>query len=205
MQTKQIDTILIANRGEIASRIIRTCKKMGIRSIAIFSDADKKLPYVMEADNAIYIGASEPSKSYLNQEKIIQVAKAQKADAIHPGYGFLSENADFARKCSEEGIIFIGPNVHAIEAMGSKAASKQIMMEHQVPVIPGYQGQDQSDEKIIEEATQIGYPILLKATAGGGGKGMRIVHKASELTQAIHSAKRESQKAFGNDELIVEK
>ncbi len=204
-KTHTINTILIANRGEIASRVIRTCRKMGIRSVAVFSEADKDLPYVGEADVAVHIGAASPAESYLNQEKIIKVAKQNGADAIHPGYGFLSENAGFAERCAAAGIIFIGPNIQAIKAMGSKSEAKNLMQQHDVPTIPGYQGSDQSNERLRKEATEMGFPVLLKATAGGGGKGMRIVRKASEINAAIEAAKREAQNAFGDDEMIIEK
>ena len=200
-----INSILIANRGEIASRIIRTCRKMGIKSIAVFSDADSNSVFVDEADIAIHIGGNLLSASYLNQEKIIEVAQHQGADAIHPGYGFLSENPEFARKCKAANIVFIGPNPTAIEVMGSKSRAKSIMRKHQVPVVPGYQGDDQSLERLKLEAQQIGFPLLLKASAGGGGKGMRIVHRAADLEYNIAAAKREAQSAFGDDELIIEK
>ncbi len=200
-----INAILIANRGEISSRISRTCRKMGIRSIAVFSDADRHMPFVRDADEAVYIGASSPAESYLVVDKIIAAAKSSGADAIHPGYGFLSENASFAQRCAEEGIIFIGPNPEAITAMGSKSQAKALMIKHQVPTVPGYQGTDQTKKRLIKEAKAIGFPLLLKATAGGGGKGMRIVRKAADLDAAIDAASREGQSAFGDDELIIEK
>ena len=203
--SKIINSILIANRGEIASRIIRTCRKMGIRSIAVFSEADRLSPFVEEADVAVHIGDPIPAHSYLNQEKILKVARQTGADAIHPGYGFLSENVGFAKKCAEEGLIFIGPNAEAIDSMGSKSKAKTLMTKHKVPVVPGYQGKDQSVKKLTAAAQEIGFPVLLKATAGGGGKGMRIVESETEIKKAIEAAKRESKSAFGDDELIVEK
>ena len=202
---KKIDSILIANRGEIASRVIRTCRLMGIRTIAVYSEADTNSPYVKEADTAVYIGDNNPNASYLNQNKIIEAAKRTLADAIHPGYGFLSENAAFANLCQENKIIFIGPNTKAIELMGSKSKAKSLMSKHKVPIIPGYQGKDQSNEMLKKEAEKIGFPVLLKATAGGGGKGMRVVYNKKELDNAIAAAKREAMNAFGNDEMIVEK
>ncbi len=202
---KNINSVLIANRGEIASRIIRTCRKMGIKSIAVFSEADRNAPFVAQADIAVFIGESSPAASYLDQDKIIATAQKCNADAIHPGYGFLSENVHFAKRCEVESIIFIGPNPLAIDAMGSKSKAKTLMQFHGVPVVPGYQGTDQSVEKLKSEAIKMGFPVLLKATAGGGGKGMRIVQEASEVENAIQSAKRESKNAFGDDELIVEK
>ncbi len=205
MKTRPIHTILIANRGEIASRIIRTCRKLGIKSISIYSESDKNSLFVKEADSAVYLGKRTTTSSYLNMEKIITIAQQQQADAIHPGYGFLSENAGFATQCAEAGLIFIGPNSKAIEAMGSKSNAKEIMKEGGVPIIPGYQGDDQSTERLIKEAAMIGFPLLLKASAGGGGKGMRIVHHQKNLATSIESAKREAQSAFGNDEVIIEK
>ncbi|MGK0387717.1 MAG: acetyl-CoA carboxylase biotin carboxylase subunit [Maribacter sp.] len=202
---RPLSSILIANRGEIASRIIRTCKKMGIRSIAVFSDADKDALFVEEADMAVHIGESSPNASYLVLDKIIDTAKKTGADAIHPGYGFLSENVNFAKRCEEEGIIFVGPHPKAIAAMGSKSNAKELMIKHHVPVVPGYQGKAQDITTLTNAAKEIGFPILLKATAGGGGKGMRIVHQEKDVKSAIQSAKRESLNAFGDDELIVEK
>ncbi|MEZ4776330.1 MAG: acetyl-CoA carboxylase biotin carboxylase subunit [Bacteroidia bacterium] len=200
-----MNAILIANRGEIASRIIRTCRKMGIRSIAVYSEADQSAPFVEAADSAFMIGGSLPSASYLNQDKIIETAKRAGADAIHPGYGFLAENAGFARKCRDAGLIFIGPHTAAIEKMGLKSEAKKLMAAMGVPVIPGYQGEDQSEERLRKEALSIGFPLLLKATAGGGGRGMRLVEAENELAAAISAAKREAEGAFGNDELIIEK
>jgi 3-methylcrotonyl-CoA carboxylase alpha subunit len=205
MKVNTINTILIANRGEIASRIIRTCKKMGIRSVAIYSDADRGTPYAREADQAVHIGGNELATSYLNQDKIIATALKVGADAIHPGFGFLSENAGFAQKVQDAGLIFIGPRPEAIDAMGSKSKAKDIMRKHDVPVIPGYQGEDQSVERLSAEALKIGFPVLLKAAAGGGGKGMRIVEAEKELKASIEGAKREGKSSFGNDELIIEK
>ncbi len=200
-----INSILIANRGEIASRIIRTCKKMGIRSVAIYSDADRGTPYTREADQAVHIGGNELATSYLDQDKIIALAKKVGVDGVHPGFGFLSENAGFAKKVQDAGLIFIGPRPEAIDAMGSKSKAKDIMRQHEVPVIPGYQGDDQSIETLSAEALKIGFPVLLKAAAGGGGKGMRIVEAEKELKASIEGAKREGLSSFGNDELIIEK
>lgn len=200
-----INTILIANRGEIARRIIRTCRRLGIRSVAVYSEADREAPYVKEADLALHIGEAAAAKSYLDQDKILDAARRAGADAIHPGYGFLSENAAFARSCREAGLIFIGPHPEAIEQMGSKSRAKTIMQEHGVPVIPGYQGEDQSVERLSTEMERTGFPLLLKAAAGGGGKGMRIVNDPKEMKEAISAAKREARAAFGDDELIVER
>jgi acetyl-CoA carboxylase biotin carboxylase subunit len=202
---RPITSILIANRGEIASRVIRTCRKMGIRAIAVYSEADRHAPFVAQADEAVFLGGSAPGESYLAMDKVIAAAKRSGADAIHPGYGFLSENAAFAERCAGEGIIFIGPHPQAIRAMGSKSEAKRLMRKAGVPVVPGYQGEDQSTERLAKEATAMGFPVLLKAAAGGGGKGMRIVHDEGGLGPAIDAAKREAMSAFGDDELIVEK
>lgn len=200
-----IQSILIANRGEIAARIIRTCRRMGISSIAVYSDADARAAYVRDADFALHLGGSEAAESYLNTEKLIRAALRSGADAIHPGYGFLSEQAAFARACIENGLVFIGPHPEAIEAMGSKSQAKTLMQQHGVPVVPGYQGSDQSLEAFRRAAAATGYPVLLKAAAGGGGKGMRVVLHEQELEAAFDAARREAQQGFGDSELLLEK
>lgn len=200
-----IKSILIANRGEIACRIIRSCRAMGIRSIAVFSDADAKAPHVKLADTAIYIGGSEVKSSYLNVDALIEAAKISGAEAVHPGYGFLSENEDFARRLEAENLIFIGPNPNAIEWMGSKSKAKEIASQHNVPLVPGYRGENQELQTFINAAKEVGYPVLLKAAAGGGGKGMRIIHEEKEMEDGFHAAKREAMNAFGDDELLLEK
>lgn len=205
MKKTLFTSILIANRGEIASRIIRTCKKMGIRSIALYSEVDREALFVKQADVAVFVGGNSPSESYLNQGKIIEIAKNHKADAIHPGYGFLSENASFAKKCRKENMVFIGPHQDAIQAMALKSHAKSLMQQNGVPVIPGYSGDDQTLKTLTKEALQIGFPLIVKAVAGGGGKGMRIVYKKQELNAAIEAAKSESLNAFSNDELLIEK
>jgi 3-methylcrotonyl-CoA carboxylase alpha subunit len=197
--------ILIANRGEIACRIIKTAKKMGVLTVAIYSDADKDSLHVNMADEAVYIGPSPSRESYLLGDKVIAIAKKTGAQAIHPGYGFLSENPNFCRQCSSEGITFIGPPVSAIEAMGSKSAAKNIMEEANVPVVPGYHGEDQSRDIIKKAADIMGYPVLLKATAGGGGKGMRQVWTEVEFNENLAAAKREALSSFSDDTMLVEK
>ena len=167
--------ILVANRGEIACRVIRTCKRMGIRTVAVFSDADAHAQHVQQADEAYRIGDPRPVDSYLKGDTIIEVAKQCGAQAIHPGYGFLSENAKFARACEDAGIVFIGPTVEAIEKMGSKSAAKALMQTAKVPVVPGYHGDNQDAAFLAKQADIVGYPLLIKAVAGGGGKGMRLV------------------------------
>ncbi|MEM9837841.1 MAG: biotin carboxylase N-terminal domain-containing protein [Pseudomonadota bacterium] len=198
-------TILIANRGEIACRVIKTARRMGIRTVAVYSDADAHALHVQMADEAHHLGPPPAAESYLLADKIIEIAKASGAEAIHPGYGFLSENARFSKACDEAGIAFIGPKPHTIEAMGSKARAKQLMAEAGVPMLPGYQGEEQSTDVFKAEADRIGYPVLLKAAAGGGGKGMRIVQRAEDLEAELESAKREAMSAFGDDRFIVEK
>ncbi|AIK95814.1 acetyl/propionyl/methylcrotonyl-CoA carboxylase subunit alpha [Candidatus Odyssella acanthamoebae] len=201
----QINRILIANRGEIACRIIRTCKKLAIETIAIYSDADKELPFVSMATKAVSLGASEAKESYLNIEKIIKICQDEQVDAVHPGYGFLSENADFADTLAKAGIIFIGPSSAAIRAMGSKSEAKIIAEKVGIPTIKGYMGPDQSEAFLLTKAKEIGFPILIKATHGGGGKGMRRVDEASEFAAALASCQREAQGAFGNAAVMLEK
>lgn len=197
--------ILIANRGEIACRIIRTARKLGILTVAVYSDADRHALHVDMADEAIHIGASPSRESYLQIPKIIAAAKQTGADAIHPGYGFLSENAEFCQACAKNNLVFIGPPVNAIEAMGSKAAAKRIMGDANVPLVPGYHDEDQAEETLKKAADEMGYPVLLKATAGGGGKGMRQVWNSDEFTQALAAARREAMNGFGDDRMLVEK
>ena len=199
------DKILIANRGEIAVRIIRSAKDLGFRTVAVFSEADKCAPHVTLADEAVCIGASNVGESYLVIDKLIAAAKTSGANAIHPGYGFLSENADFARACLDNNISFIGPNAEAIELMGCKRQAKIAMLAAGVPCIPGYEGSDQSDETLFTQALSIGFPLMVKAAKGGGGRGMRLVENEHNLKAAIKSARSEAQNAFGSGELIIEK
>ncbi len=197
--------ILIANRGEIACRIIQTAHRMGIQCVAVYSEADRNARHVALADEAFLLGPAPSKESYLKADLILDVAKKSGAQAIHPGYGFLSENAGFARACEQAGIEFIGPPASAIDAMGSKSAAKQIMGDAGVPLVPGYHGEDQSRDLIRAEAERCGYPVLLKAVAGGGGKGMRVVWNASEFDSAFDAASREGLSSFGNGDLLVEK
>ncbi|MFW9712638.1 acetyl/propionyl/methylcrotonyl-CoA carboxylase subunit alpha [Vibrio parahaemolyticus] len=197
--------ILIANRGEIACRIIKTAKSMAIETVAVYSEADRSSLHVKQADFAEFIGPAPASESYLDIDAIIGAAKKWQADAIHPGYGFLSENPKLAKACSENGIVFIGPSTSAIEAMGSKSQAKAIMSEANVPLVPGYHGTDNSVDHLLAEAEKIGYPVMLKATQGGGGKGMRVVNSAAEMPLAIDGAQREALSSFGDKQLLVEK
>lgn len=197
--------ILIANRGEIACRIIKTAKSMAIETVAVYSEADRSNLHVKQADFAEFIGPAPASESYLDIDAIIDAAKKWQADAIHPGYGFLSENPKLAKACSENGIVFIGPSTSAIEAMGSKSHAKAIMSEANVPLVPGYHGTDNSVEHLLAEAEKIGYPVMLKATQGGGGKGMRVVNSAAEMPLAIDGAQREALSSFGDKQLLIEK
>jgi len=200
-----IKSLLIANRGEIACRIIRTARKMGIRTIAVYSDADAKALHVRQADEAVHIGPLPAAESYLVGEKIIAAAKETGAEAIHPGYGFLSENADFAAAVQAVGIIWVGPSPDSIRAMGLKDAAKKLMQAAGVPVTPGYLGEDQSAERLKKEADAIGYPVLIKAVAGGGGKGMRKVDAVQQFVEMLESCRREAKASFGNDQVLLEK
>lgn len=197
--------ILIANRGEIAMRVMRTAREMGIKTVAVFSEADRNMPFVRYADEAVCIGPALSSQSYLKAEKIIEAAKKTGADAIHPGYGFLSENASFSQAVSDAGLIFIGPSAHSIETMGSKIGAKQAAKKFNVPMVPGTEEPLKDIEEARKIANKIGYPILIKASAGGGGKGMRVVNTESEFEEQIRTAKSEALSAFGNDDVFIEK
>jgi geranyl-CoA carboxylase alpha subunit len=197
--------LLIANRGEIAARIIRTARRLGYRTVAIYSDADRSAVHVAAADEAVRVGAAPVAESYLSIERVLEAAAHSAADAVHPGYGFLSENSDFARACADAGLTFVGPPVAAIELMGNKRAAKLAMLEAGVPCVPGYQGADQGNDTLITEAAKIGFPVMVKAAAGGGGRGMRLVAEADQLGEALRSARSEAESAFGSGELILEK
>ncbi|MCW5650109.1 MAG: acetyl/propionyl/methylcrotonyl-CoA carboxylase subunit alpha [Ramlibacter sp.] len=197
--------ILIANRGEIACRVAATARRMAVRTVAVYSDADAHAKHVAACDEAVHLGGSAPRDSYLRWEKIIEAAKSTGAQAIHPGYGFLSENEEFAQACAKAGLVFIGPPASAIQAMGLKAESKQLMEKAGVPLVPGYHGADQDPALLKAEADRIGYPVLIKASAGGGGKGMRAVERAEDFEAALASCKREATNSFGDDAVLVEK
>lgn len=197
--------ILIANRGEIACRVAATAKRMGIKTVAVYSDADAQAKHVQVCDEAVHIGGSAPKDSYLRWERILQAAKDTGAQAVHPGYGFLSENEDFAKACAAAGLVFIGPPASAILAMGLKAESKQLMEKAGVPLVPGYHAADQDPALLQREADRIGYPALIKASAGGGGKGMRVVNSSAEFADALASCKREAINSFGDDAVLIEK
>ncbi len=200
-----LKSLFIANRGEIACRIIRTARRMGIRTVAIYSDADAKALHVRQADEAVHIGPSPARESYLRGDRIIEAAKQTGAEAIHPGYGFLSENADFAQAVIDAGLIWVGPKPDSIRAMGLKDAAKKLMSEAGVPVTPGYLGEDQDPKRLKKEADAIGYPVLIKAVAGGGGKGMRRVDAGKDFDDALESCKREAASSFGDDRVLIEK
>src|SRR6476469_1548547 len=199
------EKILIANRGEIACRVIRTCRALGIRTVAVYSDADADAQHVRQADEAYRIGGPRPQDSYLRGDAILEVALRSGAQAIHPGYGFLSENADFADAVEAAGLVFVGPAAASMRRMGSKAAAKELMQAAGVPVVPGYTGADQSPDLLAREAARIGYPLMIKAAHGGGGKGMRIVRAADEFAAALESCQREAKGAFGRNRVLLER
>jgi len=199
------DTVLIANRGEIACRVIRSVQALGLRAVAVYADADARAPHVTLADAAIHIGPSPVGESYLRADKILEAARASGAGAIHPGYGFLSENAEFAKAVEAAGLVFIGPPVRAISVMGDKARAKRAMIEAGVPCVPGYQSDDQSEGVLIREAKRVGFPLMVKAAAGGGGRGMRLVHTVDALPDALRQARSEAENAFGSGDLILER
>ena len=200
-----LKSLLIANRGEIACRVIRTAKRLGLRTIAVYSEADREAQHVRSADEAHPIGPAAARESYLRIDRIVDAAKRSGAEAIHPGYGFLSENADFAEACARANIVFVGPPASAIRAMGSKSAAKALLEKTRVPLVPGYHGDDQAETKLAGEARRIGYPVLIKASAGGGGKGMRIVERESDFASSLASARREAASSFGDDRVLIEK
>ncbi|MGJ4935053.1 acetyl/propionyl/methylcrotonyl-CoA carboxylase subunit alpha [Bradyrhizobium sp. HKCCYLRH3083] len=197
--------LLIANRGEIAVRVIRTARAMGLKTVAVYSEADRNALHVALADEAVLLGPARARDSYLNIERLIEAAKQTGAEAVHPGYGFLSESAEFAQACLDAGLVFVGPTAAMITAMGSKSGSKFLMEQAGVPLVPGYHGEAQDDATLANEAARIGFPVLIKASAGGGGRGMRVVHAAGDLTDAVTSAKREAKAAFGDDRVLIEK
>jgi 3-methylcrotonyl-CoA carboxylase alpha subunit len=204
-QYRRFRTLLIANRGEIAVRVIRTAKAMGLRTVAVYSEADRDAMHVAMADEAILLGPARARDSYLNIERVIEAAQKSGAEAVHPGYGFLSESAEFAQACFEAGLVFVGPTAAMIRAMGSKSGSKMLMEQAGVPLVPGYHGEAQDEVTLAKAADKIGFPVLVKASAGGGGRGMRIVRSASELAAAVVSAKREAKAAFGDDRVLIER
>ncbi|WP_314959563.1 acetyl/propionyl/methylcrotonyl-CoA carboxylase subunit alpha [Bradyrhizobium cosmicum] len=202
---RRFRTLLIANRGEIACRVIRTARAMGLRTVAVYSEADRDAMHVALADEAVLLGPARARDSYLNVERLIEAARKTGAEAVHPGYGFLSENAEFAQACYDAGLVFVGPTAAMMNAMGSKSGSKALMEKAGVPLVPGYHGEAQDDATLAKAAEKVGFPILVKASAGGGGRGMRIVRSAAEFEPAIVSAKREAKAAFGDDRMLIEK
>src|SRR6202140_997784 len=202
---RRFRTLLVANRGEIACRVIRTARAMGLRSVAVYSEADRGAKHVADADEAVLLGPARARDSYLNIERVIEAARKAGAEAVHPGYGFLSENAEFAQACADASLVFVGPTAAMMTAMGSKSGSKTLMEKAGVPLVPGYHGEAQDEATLAKAADKIGFPILVKASAGGGGRGMRVVRAAGELSAAIVSAKREAKAAFGDDRMLIEK
>lgn len=201
----KIRRILIANRGEIAVRVAKTCRRLGIEAVAVYSDADRRALHVLECDEAVHIGGSQPAESYLRVEAIIRAALDTGADAVHPGYGLLSENPALPAACKEAGLIFIGPPTEAVHLMGDKARARRLAIEHDVPVVPGYQGDEQSTEALMARAEEIGFPVMIKAAAGGGGRGMRLVERPADFAKSVEAARRESERAFGQGDLVLEK
>jgi 3-methylcrotonyl-CoA carboxylase alpha subunit len=202
---RRFRTLLIANRGEIACRVIRTAKAMGLRTVAVYSEADRDAMHVAMADSAVLLGPARARDSYLNIERLLEAAQKTGAEAVHPGYGFLSENAEFAESCAKAGLVFVGPTAAMMTAMGSKSGSKALMEKAGVPLVPGYHGEAQDEATLTKAAEKAGFPVLVKASAGGGGRGMRVVRSAAELAPAIVSAKREAKAAFGDDRMLIEK
>src|SRR6202023_1141980 len=202
---RRFQTLLIANRGEIACRVIKTAKAMGLRTVAVYSEADRGAMHVAMADEAVLLGPARARDSYLNIDRLIAAARQSGAEAVHPGYGFLSESAEFAQACADAGLVFVGPTADMIRTMGSKSGSKMLMEKAGVPLVPGYHGEAQDEATLAKAADKIGFPVLVKASAGGGGRGMRIVHSANELAAAIVSAKREAKAALGADRMLIEK
>ncbi|MET4291065.1 geranyl-CoA carboxylase alpha subunit [Bradyrhizobium sp. LB8.2] len=205
VQHRPFSRVLVANRGEIALRVMRSARKLGLGVVAVYSDADRDALHVRQADQAVHIGEALPAHSYLNIPAIIAAARASGADAVHPGYGFLAENQEFAEACKDAGLVFIGPSPQAIESMGNKAGAKEIMNKAGVPCVPGYQGADQGDEVMLAEAKKIGFPVMIKAVAGGGGRGMRLVTDAASFGDALRSARSEAKAAFGDPSVILER
>ncbi len=202
---RRFRTLLVANRGEIACRVIRSARAMGLRTVAVYSEADRDAMHVAMADEAVLLGPARARDSYLNIERVIEAARKTGAEAVHPGYGFLSENAEFAQACLDAGLVFVGPTAEMMTAMGSKSGSKALMEKADVPLVPGYHGEAQDEATLAKSADKIGFPVLVKASAGGGGRGMRVVNSAGELSAAIVSAKREAKAAFGDDRMLIEK
>ena len=205
MSAPPFGKLLVANRGEISVRLIRACRELGVRSVAVYSDADRGAMHVRLADEAYRIGPAPAPESYLNVEKLVEAAMRSGAEAVHPGYGFLSENARFARTVREAGIVWVGPPPEAMERVGDKVRAKELAAEADVPTIPGYAGEDDSEERLLEEAERIGFPVLVKASAGGGGRGMRPVHEPKDFVEAVRGAKREAEAAFGEGAVFLEK
>src|SRR6202790_1421225 len=204
-QYRRFRTLLIANRGEIAVRVIRTAKAMGLRTVAVYSEADRGAMHVAMADEAVLLGPARARDSYLNIDRVIAAARQSGAEAVHPGYGFLSESAEFAQACADAGLVFVGPTADMIRTMGSKSGSKMLMEKAGVPLVPGYHGEAQDEATLAKAADKIGFPVLIKASAGGGGRGMRIVRSPGELAAAIVIAKREAKASFGDDRMLIEK